>query len=283
MAATATDGLLVSTDWLADHLDDPSVRIVEISFAEDSATYDAGHIPGAVWWYWKAALWDEADREFATTEQIAERLASIGVNPQMTIVLYGDPVQFGTYAFWVLTMTGHPDVRLLDGSRTKWAAEGRPMVTEPPNWSSAPYAVQTPNPSSRVGRDDVRAHLDDASRLLLDVRSPEEYDGQRVSPPSGFDHGAERKGRIPGSAPFFFRDVFNDDDTYKSIEQLRALCADHPNAPHTAAEIVTYCRLSHRATAVWFALTFLMGHDNVKIYDGSWTEWGSIVGFPIER
>jgi len=283
MAATAPSGPLVSTDWLADHLDDPAVRIVEVSFADDPATYQAGHIPGAVWWYWKDALWDNSDREFATAEQMAERLASIGVTPQMTVVLYGDPVEFGTYAFWVLSMAGHPDVRLLDGSRTKWSAEGRPMVAQLPNWPSAPYTVQTSDHSSRVGRDNVRDHLNDPQRLLLDVRSPDEYDGRRVSPPSGFDHGAERKGRIPGSAPLFFRDIFNTDDSYKTLQQLRAICAEHPNTPHTAEEVVTYCRLSHRATAVWFALTYLLGHNNVKIYDGSWTEWGSIVGFPIER
>ncbi len=274
---------LVSTSWLEEHLGDPNVRVIEVSFANDDAPYREGHVPGAVWWYWKDALWHETDRELAAPEEMAERLGPIGVTPQTTLILYGAPVQFGTYAFWVLTMCGHPDVRVLDGGRTAWLAEKRPLSKD----STAPTPAQYPPPKgvpfSRVGRDDVRAKLGQPGRILLDTRSPEEFRGERVMPPPNFDHGAERVGRIPGAVHLFFREFVNEDDTFKSPEELQAIFEASGVKPGNAGEIVTYCRLSHRATLVWFAVRYLLGHENVRVYDGSWTEWGSIVGFPIEK
>lgn len=279
---------LVSCDWLAEHLDDPQVRVIEVSSRPDDTSYRSGHIPGAVWWYWKDALWHPTDREFVTPEQLAQRLGSLGISPQTTLVIYGDPVQFGTYAFWVLSMAGHRELRLLDGGRKRWLAEGRPLSQEVPVFTPAAYDAGRADPSSRVGRDDVRAKLGQSTRMLLDVRSPEEYRGERVSPPSGevrfdLDHGAERAGRIPGAVHLFFRELVNEDDTFLSPGELWSIFQKVGITAENRAEIVTYCRLSHRATIAWFVLRYLLNLENVRVYDGSWTEWGSIVGFPIEK
>jgi thiosulfate/3-mercaptopyruvate sulfurtransferase len=272
---------LVSSAWLAGRLDAPDIRVIEVASAIDDTAYRAGHIPGAVRWHWKAALWHETDREFPGPETMARRLGAAGVTPRTTVVLYGDPVQYGTYAFWALTMCGHPDVRLLDGARKRWAADGRPLATDRPGPATAGYTAQAPDMSSRVGREEVRAGLSRPGRLLLDARSPEEYRGERVMPPPSFDHGAERAGRIPGAVHLHFRELLNDDDTFKAPETLAAILGAR-GAEH-GREIVTYCRLSHRATLLWFAMRYLLGYRNVRVYDGSWTEWGSIVGYPIEK
>ncbi len=272
---------LVSGGWLAQRLESPDIRVVEVASAADETAYRAGHIPGAVRWHWKTALWHETDREFPSPETMAARLGAIGVTPRTTLVLYGDPVQYGTYAFWVLTMCGHPDVRLLDGARTRWAADGRPLSVDRPQPAPVGYPAQAPDMSARVGRDDVRAGLSRPGRLLLDARSPEEYRGERVMPPPFFDHGAERAGRIPGAVHLYFRDLLHADDTFKAPEELEAALRARGAAPDR--EIVTYCRLSHRGTLLWFAMRYLLGYRNVRVYDGSWTEWGSIVGYPVEK
>ena len=279
---------LVSCDWLADHLNDPDVRVIEVSANPENASYRAGHIPGALWWFWKDALWHPTDREFVTPERLATRLGNIGISAQTTVVIYGDPVQFGTYAFWVLLMAGHKNLRLLDGGRKRWRAVGRPLSQDKPYYSPVTYTPGTADVTSRVGRDEVRAKLDQPERLLLDVRSAEEYRGERVSPPSGevqfdFDHGAERAGRIPGAVHLFFRELVNEDDTFLSPEQLWAILERVNVTSNSGTELVTYCRLSHRATVAWFAIRYLLNLKDIRVYDGSWTEWGSIVGFPIEK
>jgi thiosulfate/3-mercaptopyruvate sulfurtransferase len=274
---------LVSGEWLARHLDDAALRIIEVSSSPEDTEYRQGHIPRAARWYWKDALWHATDREFPTPEDMASRLGHSGIAPDTTIVVYGSPVQYGTYAIWVLTMAGHRDVRLLDGGRKRWVADGRPLTADVPTYAPVAYPPAVPDPSSRVGREDVRAKLGQPDRLLLDVRSAEEYRGERVSPLPGFDHGAERKGHIPGAVHLHFRDLLNDDDTFKNPEQIQERLAQAGVLPDMVGEIVTYCRLSHRATLVWFALTFVLGFHRVRVYDGSWTEWGSIVGFPIAK
>lgn len=279
---TATALPLVSTEWLANHLQDSGIRIIEIN--NTPALYEEGHIPGAVSWNWKANLWHETDREFPTAKEMAERLGRIGVTERTTVVLYGIPVQFGTYAFWVLTMCGHPDVRVLDGSRVRWVGEGRPLTKDVPAVQPAPYSAQEGDRFVRVGRDEIRSKLHRLGLVLLDVRSPEEYRGERVMPyGSDPDHGAERKGRIPGAVHIHYTEFFNQDQSLKSPSEIRALLEKAGIVPEKAEEIVTYCRLSHRATFAWFALRYLLGLKNTRVYDGSWTEWGSIVGFPIER
>ena len=273
---------LVSAAWLAERLASPGLRVIEVASVNDAAAYRAGHIPGAVWWYWKAALWHDTDREFPTPEAMASRLGRVGVTPETTVVLYGDPVQYGAFAFWVLSMCGHPDVRLLDGAKTRWCAEGRPLSTETPRAAPVEYRPRPGDTASRVGRDDVRAGLGRPGRLLLDARSPEEYRGERVMPPPFFDHGAERTGRIPGAVHLYYRELLNEDDTFKRPDELERVLRAR-GAARDRGEIVLYCRLSHRATLVWVAMRHLLGYENVRVYDGSWTEWGSIVGFPVEK
>ena len=274
---------LVSTAWLAERLDDPSIRIIEVSADPDKNTYMEGHIPGAEWKNWKEFCWHETDRSFPTPEEMGKRLGRIGVSRDTLVVLYGDPVQYGSYAFWTLTMCGHPHLRLLDGSRTKWEAEGRPLSQDISRFDPVDYIAGPGDSSSRIGRNDVRRDLGKPGRILLDVRSPEEYRGERVMPPPHFDHGAERTGRIPGAVHLYYRELLNEDDTFKSGEELRAIFSGVGISPEIREEVVTYCRLSHRATIAWIAAHHILGLPNIRIYDGSWTEWGSIVGFPIEK
>ncbi|MDH3712952.1 MAG: sulfurtransferase [Gammaproteobacteria bacterium] len=274
---------IVTTDWLAGRLDDPRVRVLEISSELEDTTYRQGHIPGALRWFWKDLCWHATDREFVTPDMLAERLGPQGISANSTLVLYGHPVQYGTYALWSLTMAGHEDLRVLDGGRTKWIAEGRPLTTEVAEFSVADYKPKPGNTKMRLGRENLREHLGDPDRVLLDVRSPEEYSGERVMEYGTFDHGAERGGRIPGAVHLYFRELLNSDDSFKPPEQLREMLNRAGANPAQVKEIVCYCRLSHRASLAWTAMTHVLGYSDVKIYDGSWTEWGSIVGYPVEK
>jgi thiosulfate/3-mercaptopyruvate sulfurtransferase len=275
---------LVSTEWLESHLADPDLRIIEVCNLDDDRTYNEGHIPGAMWFYWKSACWHESDRQFVTPAAMAQMFGGMGIGPQSTVVLYGDPVQFGSYAFWSFTMAGHANLRLLDGGRRKWVMERRPLSSTVPHFSTVAYPAPAENASMRVGRRNVRDNLHSARRLLLDVRSPEEYTGERVSDYSfPVDHGAQRTGRIPGAVHLYFEELLNEDDSFKSPEELRHVLAAAGVAPEKFDDVVCYCRLSHRATIAWVAMSHILGHKNIKIYDGSWTEWGSIVGYPVEK
>jgi thiosulfate/3-mercaptopyruvate sulfurtransferase len=275
---------LISAESLFARLDDPDVVVLEVSFYDpDKAAYFKGHVPGARYAYWKDLLWRELDREFPTSDVMADRLGSLGVGDDTTLVLVGDPVQFATYAYWVLTMTGfEARSTVLDGGRETWSVQGYPMTTDLP--VVEPRSV-TPGPvdaACRIGRDEVLAGLESPGRLLIDLRSGEEYSGERVAPLSApFDHGAERRGHIPGARNLAIERLLRVDGTFKAPDDLRAEFAAIGVAD--GQEVVTSCRLSHRASLGWFALTRLLGQDRVRVYDGSWTEWGSIVGFPIER
>ncbi len=275
---------IVSSEWLAERLLEPKVKVIEVSAkARQEAAYAVSHIPGAVNFFWKDLCWHETDRQFVTPAELAQRLGAVGISEQDRVVVYGEPVQYGTYALWALTMAGHPALHLLDGSRAKWIADGRPLTDVVPNTNKVEYIPKTGDTSMRLGRDNILQNLGKAKRLLLDLRSPEEYSGARVMEYGQFDHGAERGGRIPGAKHLYFRELLNDDDTFKSAELIRERLASIGCEPDKFDEIVCYCRLSHRATIAWTAMTHILGCKNVFIYDGSWTEWGSIVGFPVER
>lgn len=285
MDTKVKDNALVTTEWLAERLEDPGLRLIQVDWV-DTAAYDQEHIPGAIGWNWKEWLWDPITREFPSPEEFARRCSKSGIGRDTTVVFYGEPPQFGTYAWWVFKYMNHQDVRLLDGGWKRWKAEGRSLNTERPKVQAVPYAApETTRSNMRASRDELLAKLDafktGTKTVLLDHRSPEEYRGELVNVPGKPDVGAERYGRIPGSKHLHFSDFLQQDTSFKSSEELRALLATR--GATADKEIISYCRLSHRATLAYFVMTELLGYDRVKSYDGSWTEWGSMVGMPIER
>ena len=271
---------LVDAAWVADRAQDSTVRLVEVN-VEGTKAYGQGHLPGAIGWHWKTMFWDPLRREFPDAATLAARLSGAGIGNDTTVVFYGEPLQFGTYGWWVLRHCGHRDVRLLDGGKTRWLREGRPLTAEIPAVAPVRYAPAQPVPAMRILREEVLRRLGDPGTVLFDVRSPEEYRGERVAPPGWPDDGAERAGRIPGAMHLHFLDLLREDGTFKAPAEMRRLCEAVGVTPDK--EIVVYCRLSHRASLAAFALTQLLGYPRVRNYDGSWTEWGSIVGVPIER
>ncbi|MGI9584697.1 MAG: sulfurtransferase [Acidimicrobiia bacterium] len=273
---------LVSTDWLHDRLTDDSVRVLEVGSSDDRQ-YRLGHVPGATWVFWRELCWDDDVRQFATPAQMAIRLGQLGITNGDVLVVMSDQPQYATYAYWSMTMAGITGVRVLDGSRRAWVAEGRPISVAVEDYPAVDRVTGDDDQSSRVGRDDVLAHLNASNRVVIDARSPEEYSGERVMPLPNFDHGAQRVGRVPGAIHLYYRLLLNDDDTFKTRKEVVAAFEEAGVSLSDDIEIVTYCRLSHRATLVWFALTRIVGFGGVRIYDGSWTEWGSMVGMPIER
>ena len=270
---------LVDTSWVLEHCDDPSVTVIEVD-RDDVAAYSSGHIPGAIGWNWKYMLWDPLQRQFPSPNVFAKRLGGAGVSNDTTVVLCGVPVQFGAYAWWVFKYMGHRDVRLLDGGMTKWTQEGRPLTRDIADVDPVTYRPGAVNHQIRAGRDDVLRELDDPHTLIVDHRSIEEYSGERVAPPDMADVGAERYGRIPGAVHLPYTAFLNEDDTFKSPAELRALVT--PVLPDAGSPTISYCRLSHRATLAFFVMTEILGYRNLRVYDGSWTEWGSMVGVPIE-
>lgn len=275
---------LVDAAWLDAHRNDPKVRLIEIAGTgqEQMQAYKAGHVPGATCWQWKDLLWDTHIRDFPAPEELARRLGAAGIDNDSTVVFYGEGVQFGFYAWWVLTYCGHERVAVLDGGRANWVAQGLPLTTEtPPAPQPANYRPAQRNESMRIGREAVRDALGKPDGLILDGRSPEEYRGERVNSPQFQDFGALRYGRIPGAQHLYFEDLFDANKRLKSPEALKALVyARHDTA---GKNIITYCRMSHRATVLYFVLSRMLGCPSVRVYDGSWTEWGNLVGFPVER
>lgn len=271
---------LVDTNWVADRIGDPGVRLVEVNW-DGLDDYEQSHIPGAIGWHWKTALWDPLMRQFPTDSDFRERMEHAGVRSDTTVVIYGSPVQFGTYAWWVLKMLGHADVRILDGGQVKWELEGRATTTDVPDITRTTYVNGRRDEACRAGRNDVVEELGKTRTMILDHRSIEEYTGERVCIPGKPDVGAERGGRIPGALHVPFEDLLNADTSFKSRDEIADILGAYVSDP--AQPIISYCRLSHRATLASFVMTELLGFKNVRVYDGSWTEWGSIVGVPIER
>lgn len=275
---------LVSPQWMAAHAEDPKVRLIEIAGLgqDELQAYRAGHVPGAVGWKWKDWLWDGRRRDFPTPEEFAARLGRAGIGNDTTVVFYGEDIQFGIYAWWTFRYCGHADVRVLDGGRYRWEREGRALVTDiPASAAAATYRPAARREHMRILRDDVVAALDDGQSLILDARSPDEYGGKRVGGPGGPDVGAVRYGRIPGARHLHFLDLLETDKSFRPTAEIAAEFAAREVAP--SRPIIAYCRMSHRATVLYFALTQLLGLDRVRVYDGSWTEWGNLVGVPIER
>jgi thiosulfate/3-mercaptopyruvate sulfurtransferase len=280
----AGSNALASPAWLGRRLGDPALKVIEIAGMgqEERQAYRAGHIPGAACWAWKERLWDSHRREFPAPEEFARRCGAAGIGNETTVVFYGEPVQFGVYAWWAFRYCGHTRVKVLDGGRYRWAAEGRPLVTEePPPPDPVHYEPVKRRERMRVRREKVLAALRSNTTLILDGRSPEEYRGERVGAPGGPDVGAVRSGRIPGARHLYFEELLDGNRAFKPVADLERIVAMRGASPGT--EIIAYCRMSHRATVLYFALTQLLGYRRVRVYDGSWTEWGNLVGVPIER
>ena len=269
---------LVSTDWVAEHAGDPGLVIVESD--EDVLLYETGHIPGAVKVDWHTELNDPVTRDYVDGEGFAALMSAKGISRDDTIVVYGDKSNWwAAYALWVFTLFGHEDVRLMDGGRAKWQAEGREMTTEKPKPAPTEYPV--------VERDDsvIRAFLpevrDSLGELpLIDVRSPEEYTGERTHMPAYPEEGALRGGHIPGAKSMPWGKAANEDGTFKSAAELKELYTEQAGLGESD-EVIAYCRIGERSSHTWFVLKHLLGYSNVRNYDGSWTEWGNVVGVPI--
>jgi thiosulfate/3-mercaptopyruvate sulfurtransferase len=272
---------LVTTEWLAQHAGDPGLVIVESD--EDVLLYDTGHIPGAVKVDWHTDLQDPVVRDYLNGEGFARLLSEKGIGRDDTIVFYGDNFNWwAAYALWVFSLFGHDDVRLLDGGRTKWIAEGRAITTEVPSRPATSYpVVERSDEGIRAFREDVLAHIR-AEEPLVDVRSPEEYAGTKLHMPEYPQEGAMRGGHIPGAASVPWKKAANEDGTFKTTDELREIY-EKGQGLSPDDDVIAYCRIGERSSHTWFVLTNLLGFGNVRNYDGSWTEWGNLVRAPIER
>ena len=273
--------VLVSTDWVAQYLDDPNVRLAESN--EDVLLYSTGHIPGAINIDWQQDLNDALVRDYIDAEAFAALLARHGITPETTVVLYGDKNNWwATYSFWVFQLFGHTNAKILNGGRAKWIAEGRETTTEAPVYEGVEYPAPERNDAPiRAFQGDVLAHIH-AGNPLVDVRSPAEYSGELLHMSDYPQEGALRGGHIPGAKSVPWACAANQDGTFKSAEELRAIYEGEQGLSPDD-EVVAYCRIGERSSHSWFVLTYLLGYPNVRNYDGSWTEWGNSVGVPIER
>jgi len=270
---------LVTTDWVAQHLNDPKVRIVEVD--PDTTAYSQAHIPGAVGWNWETELQDQVRRTLAGKQQFEDLCSRAGITPETTVIVYGDNNNwFAAWALWQFKIYGHNDVRLMNGGRKKWLEEKRSTTTEVKEYPRAQYRAKDPDWSIRARRDQVMQVVEKGGSNLVDVRSPDEYTGKVIAPP-GMNETAQRGGHIPGAKNIPWAMSANEDGTFKSPEELRAIYEGKGVSPNQ--ETIAYCRIGERSSLTWFVLKYLMGYPNVRNYDGSWTEWGNLVDAPIEK
>jgi thiosulfate/3-mercaptopyruvate sulfurtransferase len=279
MSEYAAGNALVSPEWAQQHLNDPDVRFVEVDV--DTAAYEQSHLPGAVGWNWTSQLSDGIRRDIASREDLAKLLSESGIGPDTHIVLYGDNNNwFAAWAYWQLRLHGFDNVSILNGGRRYWLDNGLPVTTDVP--SHAPTKVDVPEPdyTLRAFRDDILPKLGEASFTLVDVRSPAEYSGEVIAPP-GMTETAQRGGHIPGAQSIPWAQAVREDGTFKSADDLKSLYEAKGVTPDK--DVIAYCRIGERSSHSWFVLHELLGYPRVRNYDGSWTEWGSMVNVPIER
>jgi thiosulfate/3-mercaptopyruvate sulfurtransferase len=278
MADYAKD-VLVEPEWLQEHLNDDGIRIVEVD--ENPVLYAEAHIPGAIGFDWRQDLQDQVRRDFLGPEEFGRLFGEHGISNDHLIVLYGDRNNwFAAYTYWYLKYYGHDDVKLLNGPRERWIGEGRPTTTEVPSYPAATFDATAGDDAIRAFRDEVLAALDDGKQLV-DVRSPQEYSGELIAMP-GYEHeGAQRGGHIPGAASIPWAQAVSEDGTFKSADELRELYGG--KGVLSGEPIIAYCRIGERSAHTWFVLHELLGQEDVRNYDGSWTEWGNLVGVPIEQ
>ncbi len=273
--------VLVTTDWLAAHLDDDNLVVAEVD--ENPDLYEDGHIAGAVQLHWRDDLQDPIERDIVEKAEFERMMEARGIGNDTSVVLYGDKNNwFAAYAYWYLKIYGHEDVRILDGGRQKWIDEGRELTTDSPAPATATYTAKEADESIRVRRDSVLQGLENGGgRALVDVRSPQEYSGELMAPPGYEQEGASRTGHIPSAQSIPWAQAVRDDGTFKSPDELRELYGAKGVTPEK--EVLAYCRIGERSAHTWFVLRELLGYPDVKNYDGSWTEWGNLVDVPIER
>lgn len=272
--------VLVETDWVAQHLKDPKVRVIESN--EDLLLYDVGHIPGAVKIDWQGDLQDSVKRDYIDRPRFEKLMARAGIANDTTVVFYGDKNNWwATYAFWTFKLFGHKDTRIMNGGRQKWIDEKRELAKEVPSYPATKYtAPERDDLTIRAFRDQVTEHLK-ANLPLVDVRSPQEYSGELLHMPNYPQEGALRGGHIPGARNIPWAKAARENGTFKSVEELKALY--EPQGITSDKDIIAYCRIGERSSHTWFVLTYLLGYPHVRNYDGSWTEWGNLVGAPIEK
>jgi thiosulfate/3-mercaptopyruvate sulfurtransferase len=279
MANYAHPETLVTTDWVAQHLSDPKVKLVEVDV--DTKSYDEGHVPNAIAWAWNTQLSDTVRRDILSKDQFEELMSSSGISPDTTVVIYGDNNNwFSAWALWQMKIYGHADVRLMNGGRKKWLAEGRELSTEVPKPARTQYKAAAPDLSLRSFLQDVQAAFAARKAALVDVRSPAEFTGEILAPP-GLPETCQRGGHIPGARSIPWGKAVNEDGTFKSYDELQTLYGGE--GVDGSKPVIAYCRIGERSSHTWFVLKYLLGFDRVTNYDGSWTEWGNLVGAPIEK